>query len=86
MKKRLCVETPRKSGVGSTIRDATKYEITEADNLRGELSVVKKQIDLLKEKQKELEKSCNHRVIYDKEGFPYDIRICFGCGKGMGLI
>ena len=85
-KRRLCVETPCKGFAGSTIRDSTTREITEADNLRSELSVVRKQIETLTEREKALEKSCNHRVIYDDPGFMYDFRSCFGCGKGMGLI
>ena len=83
-KRRLCVEIPQK--VGSIVRDATKFEITDADNLRSELSVVRKQIERLTERKKALEKSCDHRVIYDEDCWPYDVRACFGCGKGMGLI
>jgi hypothetical protein len=29
---------------------------------------------------------CPHTIVYDEAGWPYDIRVCYTCGEGRGLI
>jgi hypothetical protein len=84
MKPRLCVEIPQR--VGSTIRDATKEEIKQAEETKAKLDSLRKELEALQNQINVIEAQCDHKVIFDKEAFLYDVRQCFGCGKGMGLI
>jgi len=29
---------------------------------------------------------CHHNIIQDKQGWMYDFRSCFTCGKGLGIV
>ena len=29
---------------------------------------------------------CPHNICIDEEGWPYDYRFCYTCGKGKGLV
>lgn len=41
----------------------------------------------LEEKRKLFEKGeCDHSIIYDTPGYMYDIRACYFCDTGLGLI
>lgn len=30
--------------------------------------------------------NCPHNIVYDELGWPYDVRICYTCGKNLGLV
>ena len=32
------------------------------------------------------EGKCPHNIVKDKDGWPYDIRICATCGENLGLV
>jgi len=33
-----------------------------------------------------LEGECPHNIVVDTEGWPYDLRSCYTCGKGLGHV
>jgi hypothetical protein len=43
-------------------------------------------VTMLRQMWKTLDGVCDHRVVYDVLGYPYDVRICFTCGKHRGLV
>lgn len=73
--KKLIHELP-----GGSYRDATSEEIQEARNQKRQLKQLRKKMDELKKEIAKLEK-CPHKVAYDEEGFPYNVRICLACGN-----
>lgn len=67
-----------------TLRDPTPEELAEATARRERLSSLREAWRNIEKEIDSLEKSCPHTVCEDLEGFYYDRRQCFGCGKWRG--
>lgn len=78
--------TEVKDGIRITIGKVSETEISSALALKKQIDEQKKILDQAKSKLEELQKSCNHKVMFDRFGFMYDERVCAGCGCHLGLI
>lgn len=71
---------------GRDNRRATGTEILKSNTLRMNIKMLDEQIKNLKRKRDALQKTCDHKVFFDEACWPYDARVCNGCGAGLGLI
>ena len=73
----------------TTCRNPTELELNEAKAWK---VLAKATADRILELEREIEKleakieKCPHSLCVDEQGWLYDIRACFACGKGMGQI
>lgn len=79
------VEVKGKYG-DESIHEATKEEIQAAKALKKDLEYLRQQRNKLDKQIETMEKTCRHTVSVDTAGWPYDIRSCFACGAGQGLV
>jgi len=42
--------------------------------------------DITKSRTLHKQGKCPHTIIVDTEGWPYDVRNCAICGKGLGIV
>jgi hypothetical protein len=72
--------------VGSTLRKPTKAEVAERKELREKILKAREDFRKAAENLAKLEKSCDHLIIFDLDGFDYYPRHCAACDKLIGLI
>lgn len=82
----LFVEYRKPGKYGTDLRPATDKEKQKALKIRQSLINLYKQRDMINAQIKNIELKCKHKVSYDIEGFPYDIRSCAGCNEDQGLV
>ena len=75
-----------RNGQRVTNRAATREEQLQSNHKRLNLGLIRDQIRHLEQEEQKLINECDHKVFYDIEGWPYDIRTCNGCGKHLGTI
>lgn len=70
----------------SSLRRATREELKDAKGRFAELHRLREQLAFTQGLIKILEDNCQHLIVYDVEGHPYDHRYCSACDHPLGTV
>ncbi len=82
---KLFVEIKEPDGTNS-FRPVTKAERRRAVIRRAHLAKLHIEAKRIEKEIASLKARCDHAAFYDTPGFGYDVRTCYACGAGLGLI
>lgn len=63
-----------------TVTDRIGHHVLASNIRQATMEDVKKAVELYKNGK------CSHNIVADEQGWLYDFRSCFVCGKGLGTV
>jgi len=66
-------------------RDVTEEELASAKAMERRREMFSRQLLGIEAELRRIRNDCKHPVSYDKEGHPYNVRVCIVCGVGTIL-